>query len=125
MLLETKSILYIYFLPSFVSPNEEGVLGEGEKDAYISPPWETYIEAGGSQTVLYPSVHVYKVRLIRKFCNVFLNVHVVLVDKGKAFSPFKFNGLGKGMKFYPFGNLIQGLCISSVIYILFAPLIGA
>lgn len=31
----------------------------------------------------YPSVHVYKMRLISKFCNVFLIVQVLLdVDKG-------------------------------------------
>ena len=83
------------FSSSFVFPSERAS-GKEMGKICLHRPAHGNLQRSGSPRVRYPSVHVYKVRLISKFCNVFLNVQLVLdMDKGKACSPLSFKGWEK------------------------------
>ncbi len=83
------------FFSSFVSLSEQASRKEMEKRCLHRPTLGN-LQRGGSPTIRYPSVHVYKVRLISKFCNVCLNVQLVLdMDKGKACSSLSLMGWEK------------------------------
>lgn len=96
MVPEIKSTLYILnvFMVSLLRRQASGK--KRRKDARLGLHLKIFIE-GRLLTVHYSSVHVYKVRLIANFCNVFfLQVKSIFdADKGTSCSAISFHGLRK------------------------------